>query len=276
MIVFPNCKINLGLNVLRKRNDGFHELETVFYPLPLNDILEIVYLKKMTGKPGVPFSQSGIEIRGEQGNNLCLRAFWLLKKKFPNMPSIQMHLHKQIPAGGGLGGGSADAAFALQVLNELSNLRLPDEQLLKFAAQLGSDCPFFIINQPCFSKGRGEKLHKIQIDLSGYKFLVVNPGIHVDTGAMFSKIKPAVPEKHLMEIIKQPVEKWKHEMKNDFEKIVFPIHPVIGKIKDDLYAAGAIYASMSGSGSTVFGIFDKQQPVTVSFPQDYFTRELIS
>lgn len=276
MIVFPNCKINLGLHILRKRNDGFHELETVFYPLPLLDILEIVYLKRMTGEPGVPFSQSGIEITGEQGNNLCMRAFWLLKKKFPNMPSIQMHLHKQIPAGGGLGGGSADGAFALKMLNELCKLKLSEEQLLKFAVQLGSDCPFFIINQPCFSKGRGEKLERITIDLSGYKFLIVNPGIHVDTGAMFARIKPAKPEKSLKEIIVSPVEKWQTEMKNDFEKVVFPLHPEIGQIKNKLYNAGAVYASMSGSGSTVYGIFHKNHTTSIGFPSHYFVKELAS
>lgn len=274
MIVFPNCKINLGLHVLRKRNDGFHELETVFYPLPLRDILEIVYLKKMRGEPGVPFSQSGLEITGEQGNNLCMRAFWLLKKKFPHMPSIQMHLHKVIPAGGGLGGGSSDGAFTLQVLNTICNLKLSEEQLLKYAAQLGSDCPFFIINKPCFSKGRGEKLERITIDLSGYKFLIVNPGIHVDTGAMFARIKPAKPEKSLKETIVSPVEKWQTEMKNDFEKVVFPLHPEIGQIKNNLYNAGAVYASMSGSGSTVYGMFPKQQTVSISFPSHYFVKEL--
>lgn len=276
MIVFPNCKINLGLHVLRKRNDGFHELETVFYPLPLHDILEIVYLKKMRGEPGVPFSQSGLEIAGEQGNNLCMRAFRLLKKKYPNMPSIQMHLHKQIPAGGGLGGGSADGAFALRILNELSNLRLTEEQLLKFAAQLGSDCPFFIINKPCFSKGRGEKPERIAIDLSNYKFLIVNPGIHVDTGSMFATIKPAKPEKPLKEIISGPIEKWKAEMKNDFEKVIFPLYPEIARIKDELYNSGAVYASMSGSGSSVYGIFPKQQFINNIFPSNYFVRELVS
>jgi 4-diphosphocytidyl-2-C-methyl-D-erythritol kinase len=276
MIVFPNCKINLGLNVLRKRGDGFHELETVFYPLPLQDILEIVYLKKMTGEPGVSFSQSGIEIRGEQGNNLCMRAFWLLKKKFPNMPSIQMHLHKQIPAGGGLGGGSADGALTLRVLNEISNLRLSEEQLLKFAVQLGSDCPFFIINKPCFSKGRGEKLERISVDLSAYKFIVVNPGIHIDTGAMFSKINLARPARSLKEIIADPIEKWRTEMKNDFEKIAFPLYPEISRIKEELYDAGALYASMSGSGSSVYGIFAKQQAINISFPANYFVKVLIS
>lgn len=274
MIVFPNCKINLGLNVLRKRKDRFHELETVFYPLPLQDILEITWLKRMTGEPGVPLSRSGLEIDSDNDNNLCVKAYWLLKKKFPQMPSIQMHLHKVIPSGGGLGGGSADAAFALMMLNEMCGLKLSKEQLLKFAVQLGSDCPFFIVNKPCFSKGRGELLEEIQLDLSAYKFMIVNPGIHVNTGAMFREIKPALPAKSLKEIIKEPVTHWKDEMKNDFEKVVFTLHPEIGRIKEELYNAGAVYASMSGSGSTVFGLFAKDKTVELSFPSHYFIKEL--
>ncbi|MEK7225154.1 MAG: 4-(cytidine 5'-diphospho)-2-C-methyl-D-erythritol kinase [Bacteroidota bacterium] len=274
MIVFPNCKINLGLNVLRKRKDRFHELETVFYPLPLQDILEITWLKRMTGEPGVPLSRSGLEIDSDNDNNLCVKAYWLLKKKFPQMPSIQMHLHKVIPSGGGLGGGSADAAFALMMLNEMCNLKLSKEQLLKFAAQLGSDCPFFIVNKPCFSKGRGELLEEIQLDLSAYKFIIVNPGVHVNTGAMFREIKPALPAKSLKEIIKEPVTHWKDEMKNDFEKVVFTLHPEIGRIKEELYNAGAVYASMSGSGSTVYGLFAKDKTVELSFPSHYFVKEL--
>lgn len=274
MIVFPNCKINLGLNVLRKRKDRFHELETVFYPLPLQDILEITWLKRMTGEPGVPLSRSGLEIDSDNDNNLCVKAYWLLKKKFPQMPSIQMHLHKVIPSGGGLGGGSADAAFALMMLNEMCGLKLSKEQLLKFAAQLGSDCPFFIVNKPCFSKGRGELLEEIQLDLSAYKFIIVNPGVHVNTGAMFREIKPALPAKSLKEIIKEPVTHWKDEMKNDFEKVVFTLHPEIGRIKEELYNAGAVYASMSGSGSTVFGLFAKDKTVELSFPPHYFVKEL--
>lgn len=274
MIVFPNCKINLGLNVLRKRKDRFHELETVFYPLSLHDILEITWLKKMTGEPGVPLSKSGLEIDGSNDNNLCIKAYWLLKKKFPQMPSIQMHLHKAIPAGGGLGGGSADAAFALMMLNEMCELNLSREQLLKYAAQLGSDCPFFIINKPCFSKGRGELLEEISLDLSAFKIVIVNPGIHVNTGAMFGQIHPGIPSKSLKDIIRQPVSSWKDEMKNDFEKVVFPLHPEIGSIKDKLYAAGAIYASMSGSGSTVYGIFTKESAIEFHFPEHYFVKEL--
>jgi 4-diphosphocytidyl-2-C-methyl-D-erythritol kinase len=274
MIVFPNCKINLGLNVLQKRSDGFHELETIFYPLPVHDILEIVFLKKLRGQPGIPFSVSGLKIDGEKNSNLCIQALKLLIKKIPHMPSVQLHLHKVIPTGSGLGGGSSDAAFTLKVLNEIFGLDLSKEQLIKYAAQTGSDCPFFIINTPCFSKGRGEILEEIDLDLSPYKIVLANPGIAINTREAFTGITPALPEVSIKEIIKRPIEDWKNELKNDFEKTIFSHYPVIAKIKDDMYDAGALYASMSGSGSTVFGIFSKQQSPRLSFPSNYFVREL--
>ncbi|NOT51260.1 MAG: 4-(cytidine 5'-diphospho)-2-C-methyl-D-erythritol kinase [Chitinophagaceae bacterium] len=271
MIVFPNCKINLGLNILRKREDGFHDLETVFFPLPLRDIVEIIELKKTTSE-GITLLKSGFEIAGE--NNICIKAYDLLKKRFPHIPAVQMHLHKAIPVGGGLGGGSADGAFALMLLNEMFGLAPSKEELRKMGAELGSDCPFFIINKPCFSQGRGELLEEIEVDLSAFKFIIVNPGIHIDTGDMFKQIKPAIPKTSLREIINLPVEKWKDEMKNDFEEIVFALHPEIGNVKEELYKAGAVYASMSGSGSTVFGIFSKERSTSFSFPPDYFIKEL--
>ncbi|HMK24384.1 MAG TPA: 4-(cytidine 5'-diphospho)-2-C-methyl-D-erythritol kinase [Chitinophagaceae bacterium] len=274
MIVFPNCKINLGLNVLQKRSDGFHELETVFYPLAVHDILEIVFLKKLRGQPGIPFSVSGLKIDGKQNSNLCIQALKLLIKKIPHMPSVQLHLHKVIPTGSGLGGGSSDAAFTLKVLNEIFGLDLSKEQLIKYAAQIGSDCPFFIINKPCFSKGRGELLEEIDLDLSPYKIVLANPGIAVSTREAFTGITPALPEVSVREIIKKPIEAWKNELKNDFEKTIFSQYPGIAKIKDEMYNAGALYASMSGSGSTVFGIFSKQQSPAISFPSNYFVREL--
>ncbi len=273
MIVFPNCKINLGLNVLRKRSDGFHDLETVFYPIKVYDILEIVHLKKLRGRPGVPFSVSGLEIDGKLNSNLCLKAYKILKKKIPQMPSVQMHLHKIIPTGSGLGGGSSDAAFTLKVLNEISKLNLSDEQLLKYAAQLGSDCPFFIFNKPCFSKGKGELLEEINLDLSNYKIILANPGIGINTREAFCGITPALPAVSIKEIIKKPIEAWKDELVNDFEKVVFPEYPAIAKLKDGFYNAGAIYAAMSGSGSTVYGIFPKEQSPGLSFPSNYFVRE---
>lgn len=274
MIVFPNCKINLGLNILRKREDGFHELETVFYPLPVHDILEIVYLKKLTGKPGIPFSVSGIEIDGKKNSNLCLKALKLLKKKYPQMPSMQLHLHKVIPAGSGLGGGSSDAAFTLMVINEICNLELSKEQLIKYALQLGSDCPFFITNKPCFSMGRGELMEEIDLDLSAYKILLVKPDFSINTREAFSGITPVIPAVSIREIIRKPITYWKNELVNDFEKSIFIKYPAIEKIKNDMYDDGALYASLSGSGSTVYGIFPKEINIGLTFPPVYFTKEL--
>lgn len=274
MIVYPNCKINIGLNILRKREDGFHELETVFYPLLVHDILEIVYLKKLIGKPGIPFSISGLEIDGKKNSNLCLKALKLLKKKIPHMPSVQLHLHKVIPAGSGLGGGSSDAAFTLKVLNEICDLKLSKDQLIKFALQLGSDCPFFILNKPCFSKGRGELMEEINLDLSPYKIVIVKPDFSINTRVAFTGIVPAIPDVSIRDIIKKPVSTWKNDLKNDFEKTVFLQFPDLEKIKTDMYNAGAIYSSLSGSGSTVFGIFSKEKSIDLSFPSTYFVREL--
>ncbi len=274
MIVFPNCKINLGLNILHKRSDGYHDLETIFYPVPLTDSLEIIENKQPVKSPGFPFYSSGLPVAGKPSSNLCVKAYRLLKQDFPGIPSVQIHLHKVIPSGAGLGGGSADAAFTLKILNQLFKLALTTEQLIVYAAELGSDCPFFIINKPCFAKGRGEILQEIELDLSAYKFVIVNPGIHVDTGRAFLDMSPAQPEKSLAEIIKTPLEKWKDELKNDFEKIIFRQHREIVDIKNTLYHNGAIYASMSGSGSTVFGIFPKQEQLRFAFPVNYFVKEL--
>ena len=274
MIVFPNCKINLGLNVLKKREDGFHELETIFYPLPIHDILEIVLLKKLRGRPGIPFSVSGLEIDGQKNSNLCIKALKLLKKKIPHLPSVQLHLHKVIPAGAGLGGGSSDAAYTLIVLNEICGLNLSKEQLLNSASQLGSDCPFFIINKPCFSKGRGELLEEISLDLNPYKIILAKPDFSINTRLAFTGIKPAMPEISIKEIIKKPISTWRAELKNDFEKTVFIQYPGLEKIKNDMYNAGAIYSSLSGSGSTVYGIFSKQILPDITYPSNYFVREL--
>jgi 4-diphosphocytidyl-2-C-methyl-D-erythritol kinase len=276
MIVFPNCKINLGLNIISKRIDGYHEIETIFYPVPLKDSLEIIENKQTLKYPGFPFFSSGLTIPGKPASNICVKAYRLLKQDFPAIPNVQIHLHKVIPSGAGLGGGSADAAFALKLMNQLFNLALSTEQLIGYAAKLGSDCPFFIINKPCFAKGRGEKLQEIELDLSSYKIVIVNPGIHVDTGRAFLNITPSLPEKSLTEIINAPLERWKDELKNDFEKQIFKQYGEIEVIKDLLYSKGAIYASMSGSGSTIFGIFPKEQPLQLSFPVNYFIKELLS
>lgn len=274
MIVFPNCKINLGLNILRKRNDGYHDLETIFYPLPLTDVLEIIECKQPERTVPIPFINSGILIQGDTLSNICVKAYRLLKKDFPRLPFVQMHLHKIIPSGAGLGGGSADAAFTLQLLNQQYGLKLNLQQLITYASHLGSDCPFFIINKPCFASGRGELLEEIKLSLVDYKFVLVNPGIHIDTGKAFLEMSPSLREKSVKEIIQHPVESWKDELINDFETPIFRQHPEIGIIKDQLYHSGAVYASMSGSGSSVFGIFRKDIITNLPFPHYYFIREL--
>lgn len=270
MLTFPNCKINLGLNILRKRDDGFHDLETVFYPLPVTDALEII--KNPDQEKEVIFTASGLPIEGETASNLCIKAWHLLKKDCPALPSIKLHLHKSIPMGAGLGGGSSDGAFALRMLNDQFELGLDKEQLARYAAELGSDGPFFILNQPAFASGRGEQLEPFVLDLSGFFIVLVNPGIHVNTGWAFSKLSPALPQKSIREIIKQPVGTWKDELINDFEKPVMQEFPSIRKIKDELYSKGAIYASMSGSGSTVYGIFNEAPDCTSFEAAGYYCR----
>lgn len=276
MIIFPNCKINLGLHITGRRSDGFHDIETVFYPVHLSDVLEVIP-GGISGNEsdGVLFTTSGIPVDATNENNLCIKAFRLLKKDFPGLPVIALHLHKAIPIGAGLGGGSADAAFTLKLLNDKFQLNLSTDQLLHYSIQLGSDCPFFIMNSPCFATGRGEVLEPVNRDLSVYKFVLVNPGIHIQTASAFSQSSPALPAKSIKTIIHQPLSTWKDELKNDFEKGVFKQYPVIKNIKEEMYAAGAVYASMSGSGSTVYGIFENEKDLHFSFPSDYFVRELL-
>jgi 4-diphosphocytidyl-2-C-methyl-D-erythritol kinase len=277
MISFPNCKINLGLHILNKRDDGFHNLETIFYPIPLKDAVEII---SSSSSNAVTYSSTGNSIEGKEEDNLCIKAYYLLKKDFPDLPNIQLHLHKVIPTGAGLGGGSADAAFTLSLLNKKFNLNISTPQLLNYAAELGSDCPFFIINKPCFATGRGEILEEIELDLSAYKFVLVNPNIHVNTGWAFGAwsegFKPSDHNlKDVKKIIQQPINTWKENLTNDFEKVVFEKYPTIQNIKEELYNQGAVYAAMSGSGSTVFGIFNKEQKVTVNVAATYFVKEIM-
>ena len=269
VIVFPNCKINLGLHILRKRADGFHDLETVFYPIALQDALEVV---QNQSPADIQFSSSGNQIDTAPEQNICFKAYQILKKDLPQLPSIKMHLHKVIPSGAGLGGGSSDGAFTLILLNKKFNLGLTEEQLLNYALQLGSDCPFFIKNTPGFATGRGEKLERIDLDLSLYKIVLINPGIHLQTGKAFSKIKPSDQRTSIRELIRSPVTEWKNVLRNDFEEIVFAEYPEIKIIKDKLYGNGAIYSAMSGSGSTVYGLFEKNAPLHFDFPPDYFVK----
>lgn len=255
MISYPNAKINLGLSVLRKREDGFHDIESVFYPVKWRDILEIV--PSGTGQGKVDFSSSGIDIPSEASSNLCVKAYLLLHEDH-DLPSVKIHLHKLVPIGAGLGGGSADASFALGMLNELFGLGLSAEKLESHAAQLGSDCPFFIRNRPALVTGRGDKMTPVKVDLTDHRIVLINPQIHIGTAEAYAKIRPSVPEVTVGQMINKPVSEWKNTLKNDFEESVFPGHPRISNIKETLYESGAIYASMTGSGSTVFGLFEKE------------------
>lgn len=275
MITFPNCKINLGLNLLSKRNDGYHELQTVFYPLGFTDVLEIIQEDK-DSKDEIIFSQSGLQIEISNENNLCIKAYHLLKKDFPDLPNIKMHLHKCIPAGAGLGGGSSNGAFTLKLLNQKFDLGLTTEKLMDHALQLGSDCPFFIFNYPCYATSRGEFMEPVALDLSDYKFLLVNPGIRISTAEAFSLITPTLPKRSIKDIIQQPIETWKEELKNDFEETIFLKYPELKKIKEKLYSSGTIFASMTGSGSTVYGIFKKDNEPQFKFPKNYFVKILTS
>lgn len=269
MLVFPNCKINIGLNIVRKRSDGFHDLETIFYPVKnLYDALEVVkddgWQMVDGGKstnhhpPSTTnLTSSGLLISGETTSNLCIKAYNLLKKDFPGLPNIQMHLHKIIPMGAGLGGGSADGAFTLSLLNDKFQLYLSKQQLIDYALQLGSDCPFFIYNQPSFATGRGEKIQPVGLDLSNYSIVLVNPNIHINTGWAFGQVIPQQPPASLKDLIQQPILTWEKSITNDFEASVIKLHLLVGGIKEKLYKNGAVYAAMSGSGSTLFGIFEK-------------------
>lgn len=274
MLAFPNCKINLGLSILNKREDGYHNIETIFYPVPLKDALEIIQSNETDH---IQFSSSGLDIDGDTENNLCIKAYQLLRKDFTQIASVKIHLHKSIPMGAGLGGGSADAAFMLQLLNQQFSLNLSTTQLISYALKLGSDCPFFILNTPCLGTGRGEILKEIVVDLSAYQLILVNPGIHVNTGQAFKSLI-LNPENNdpvfLKDIIKQPITNWQQHLKNDFEEPVFKMYPAIKEIKESLYHMGATYASMSGSGSTVYGIFEKQLQPEINFNSTYFIRQL--
>jgi 4-diphosphocytidyl-2-C-methyl-D-erythritol kinase len=253
MVSFPNCKINLGLKILRRREDGFHDIQTIFYPLPLYDILEAVR------SPDLQFSSTGRPIPGDPGANLAIRAWQLLRQDFPDLPFVHIHLHKMIPIGGGLGGGSADGAFMLDLLNREFRLGLDAARLARYAARLGSDCPFFLIDQPCLGQGRGEQLEVLPLDLSVYSFLLVHPGIHISTAEAFSRCRPDDSGPSLRSVIAQPIGQWRENLTNDFEPSLFDRYPILPEIKQSLYDRGALYAAMTGSGSCLFGIFEKGQ-----------------
>ena len=259
MIVYPNAKINIGLNVVEKRPDGYHNLETVFYPIKLQDALEVKELDS-TAVPesGYVLKVTGTVLDGTPEDNLVVRAFLLMKKDF-DLPPVGLGLYKHIPTGAGLGGGSSDAAFTIKALNERFRLGLTDEQMEEYAVRLGADCAFFIKNKPVFATGIGNVFHPINLNLQGRHIVLVKPDLFVSTKDAYAKVQVHHPEHTLPELLAQPIETWKDSVVNDFEVSVFSKYPEIAAIKDKLYDLGAIYASMSGSGSSVFGIFN--QPV---------------
>lgn len=255
MITYPNAKINLGLNITEKRPDGYHNLETVFYPIPLQDALEV---KPLDGENEYLLKIAGTQITGEPEDNLVIKAYRLLKQDYPHLPSIDIHMFKHIPTGAGLGGGSSDAAFMLKLLNEKFSLHISVSRLEEYAARLGADCAFFIQNKPVFASGIGNIFEPIELSLKGYYLVLVKPDIFVSTKEAYALVKPQKPQLSLKDIIHKPIEEWKNTMVNDFEKSVFHKFPEIAAIKDKLYDMGAIYASMSGSGASVFGLFKEQ------------------
>lgn len=267
MITFPNAKINLGLDVVSRRPDGYHNLETIFYPIPLCDALEIT-INKAADAPHCTFEMYNAVFEGDTADNLVVKAYKALAAEHV-LPNVKMSLCKKIPTGAGLGGGSADAAFALKMLNEIADLKLPDNELEKYAARIGADCAFFIKNTPAFATGIGNILSPIECSLNGYYLVLVKPEIHISTKEAYSLVTPALPVVPLQDIAPRPINMWRSSMKNDFEASVFAKFPETADIKEKLYALGAFYASMSGSGSAFYGIFETEQSddaLSVLFP----------
>ncbi len=262
MVSFPNAKINLGLYITARRPDGYHNIASCFYPVAWSDVLEIIPADKLR------FTASGLPIPGEERSNLCLKAYQALAKDF-DLPPVHIHLHKVIPIGAGLGGGSADCAFTVKLLNDLFSLNLPVDQMEAYVRPLGSDCAFFIQNKPVYCYEKGDQFAEIAVNLKDYFIVLVSPNTHVSTAEAYGGMVPAEPPVSLREVLSRPVNEWKHVLSNDFEKTIFAKYPAIAAVKKQLYQAGARYASMSGSGATVYGIF--AQPVALQglFPADY-------
>lgn len=259
MLCFPNAKINLGLNVVSKRPDGYHNIETIFYPVPVKDALEVV------AAPRDSFTQTGIRVDGTASGNLVMKALRLMRQYY-EVPPLETHLLKAIPFGAGLGGGSADAAFMLKLVNDFCGLQLSVSRLEEIAALIGADCPFFIRNIPVFATGTGNIFTPVTLSLKGYFLCLVKPGIVISTPEAYSQVTPKQPFISLLQVIKQPITGWREIMENDFERSVFPRYPLIAAIKESMYEAGAVYASMSGSGSSVFGLFEKEVSLKERFP----------
>ncbi len=266
MFCFPNAKINLGLNVIARRIDGFHQIESILYPIPLFDVLEF--------KTADTFRiiQYGIPLQITPEQNILFKTWQLINQEY-SVPPVEIHLIKNIPAGSGLGGGSADATFFLKAIDQQFSLNLSSNRLKELAATIGSDCPFFVDNKPAFIFGRGENTSSVKLSLKSKYLVLVVPDIQVSTAKAYSIIKPEIPEKSIKEIVLQPTESWKDELINDFEKPIFELYPELNVIKKQLYQKGAFYVSMSGSGSAVYGIFEKEplrDELTATFKGNLF------
>ncbi len=275
MLLMPNCKINIGLNVVSKRTDGYHNLETVFYPIPLRDNLEF---KEIKDEEDCAFrlTQEGVKVEGRPEDNLVVKVYLSLKDEF-ELPPLDIFLYKHIPMGAGLGGGSSDAAAMMRGLNEIYELGMLEYEMEKRIAKFGADCAFFIQNTPAYATGIGDELTPINLSLKGKFIVLVKPDVFVSTKEAYAHIHPHAADTPLLKAIAQPMEHWKDMVVNDFEASVFPLHPELPAIKQTLYDMGAIYAAMSGSGSTIFGIFDRPVPEAKSvFNKDFvFTQKLI-
>lgn len=251
MISFANAKINIGLSITEKRSDGYHNIETIFYPVKLYDVIEFHPADNFS------FEAYGIDIPND-GDNLCIRAYNLLKIDYPTIKPINIKLLKNIPVGAGLGGGSSDAAYVLKGINEINGIGLNDSQLQSYASKLGADCAFFIQDRPVFAEGIGTELSDIAIDISKYFIVIIKPEIHISTAEAYSNITPQIPKVDLRRAIQLPIQEWKYYISNDFEIGIFEKYPEIQTIKHKLYEKGALYALMSGSGSAVYGIFEEE------------------
>jgi 4-diphosphocytidyl-2-C-methyl-D-erythritol kinase len=268
LLTFPNAKLNLGLYVTARRPDGYHSLESVFLPLPWADVLEVLPAPK--GQEAASLALTGRPIPGEVATNLCLKAYELLKADFPELPAAQLHLHKIVPIGAGLGGGSADAAFALRAISDVFKLNLSVEVLESYARRLGADCAFFIQNQPRLALEKGDVFEDISLNLAGTACVVVYPGLHISTAEAYARIVPQAPKMPLRAALAQPIGTWRDTVSNDFETALTPTYSVLADIKQQLYAAGATYASLSGSGSAVYGLFaGVDEAPTLPWPADY-------
>ena len=266
MIVFPHAKINLGLNVVRKRADGFHDIQSVLVPIPLCDVLEVVVDPVLA--PGeVVFNRSGLSIAGAIEEDLCMKALRLVEQQRP-LPGLRMHLHKVVPSGAGLGGGSSDGAHVLRLLNDLLQLGLKKEELFQMAASLGSDCPFFLHHGAQLAEGRGERLSPITVDLKNWWLVLVNPGVHVSTAEVYRNTTPTGTEIDLAAVLSHPPNRWNGALVNTMEPYVLSAYPAVAHVKKQLLDFGAAYAAMSGSGSCVFGLF-RERPEGITWPKSH-------